>query len=132
MSSSIKIGDQGHVCFLVLEPKVSHREKTELRDASGNIQYVDGDDRKGPIMTERDAFTAETFPTGETRCQWARVTHVTPAGDGSLESLSLTGVNDSGESRRWLGVLAAAKPRARLEDPAGHVYHPTDACPWER
>jgi len=126
-----KIGDEGHVSFLVLEPKFDHVEKVEVRDAAGNILYKNGDPQQGPVLVDRDVMTAETFPTDETRCHFARITGISTADDGTV-TVQATGSNAIGESRRWVGVVPGPKPRARLEDPAGHVFHALAACPWER
>lgn len=130
--TSAKVGDHGHVCFVVLAPRPSHVEKTELRNDVGEIQYIEGDDRKGPILVDRQAYTAETFPTDETHCHLARITSIASGAEGEPTIVRAAGWNDEGVERRWTGVVLAAKPKARLEDPAGHVFHALDACPWER
>lgn len=121
----MNIGVQGHVCFLLLAPRVERKGMTEQRDAVGNIIYKDGIPEHGPVLVERDIMTAETFPTGETACQLAHITSVNP--DGTINA---SGWNVAGEPRQWVKVVVADAPEAREDDPAGHVFHTT--CPYGR
>lgn len=130
--SDVRVGQQGHVSFLLLAPKFDHKALTESRDAAGNIQYRDGIADHGPILVECDVMTAETFPTGETACQMATVTSVNA--DGTVNA---TGYNAVGEQRRWRDVRPGDEPNAFPVDadgfggdPAGHVFHTT--CPYGR
>lgn len=110
------IGDAGHVSFLVLEDNVVGTERVvQERDALG--VEVRGYDR--PIVDG-------TVESGRTDCHAGTVVAVAPDG------LVIGGFNHRGEPRQWRGVLDGTEPKARPDDPAGHVFHLASDCPEGR
>jgi hypothetical protein len=113
----IRIGQEGHVSFLLLEPRVVGLEEViQERGADGE-----------PTLAYQRPIVDGTEESGETACHYGRVVGVD--GDGLL---ALAGFNARGEPRQWAGVGEGAHPTATDDDPAGHVFHLAADCPEHR
>ena len=128
----MRIGSEGHVSYLELVPNVAEVRETVVERYSAD--HEDPKLRWIPRITGTEEVPdpdQPRIPTGETVCEWARVTAVEDSG-----LLTCAGFSTSGRATTWRGVQEAPSPvpvtEPGREDPAGHAFHLTADCPWGR
>jgi len=124
-----RIGTEGHVSFLELAPNVIAVRETVIERFNSDDREVEL--RGVPRIKGEEQVIDGTIETGETVCEWGRVTAVD---EGEL--LTLAGFARSGRATTWRGVQVALEPtpvtEPGREDPAGHAFHVIADCPWGR